>query len=56
MTKRKSRSITQSMFHEVKHNPPKVLRSTRRKFGKERARKQAIAISLSKARRAGARI
>ena len=39
-------------FHEVKHNPPKILARTRRKFGAEDARKQAIAIALSKARKA----
>ena len=38
-------------FHEVKHNPPKILARTRRKFGAADAKKQAIAIALSKARR-----
>lgn len=56
ISKRKSRSIVRAAFHETKHNPPKVLESTRKKFGAERARQQQIAISLSKARRAGARV
>jgi hypothetical protein len=43
-------------FHEVKHNPPKVLAKTRKKSGKKRARKQQIAIALSKARAKGARV
>lgn len=36
-------------FHEVKHNPPKVLAKTKKKKGKAAAKKQAIAIALSKA-------
>ena len=39
--------------HELKHNPPKVLGRTRRKFGKARAEKQRRAILLSKARKRG---
>lgn len=38
-------------FHEVKTNPPKILAKTRRKSGAARARKQAIAIAISKAKR-----
>ena len=41
---------------EIKENPPRVLASTARKFGPERAEKQRVAILLSKARQAGARI
>lgn len=36
-------------FKEVKENPPAVLAKTRRKSGAAQARKQAIAIALSKA-------
>jgi hypothetical protein len=52
----KSRRIVRAAFHELHKNPPKVLKSTRKKFGAERARKQRIAIALSKARRAGAKL
>lgn len=38
---------------EMKANPPKILARTTRKFGKEDAKKQRVAIMLSKARRAG---
>lgn len=38
-------------FHEVKHNPPKILAKTRAKFGAADAKRQAIAITLSKAKR-----
>lgn len=54
--KRKSRSITDRTFGEVFANEPKVVAKTRRKKGAGAARKQKIAIALSKARRAGARI
>lgn len=43
-------------FHEVKKNPPAILAKTRKKSGKEQARKQAVAIALSKARQHGAKI
>lgn len=43
-------------FHEVTTNPPAVVASTRRKFGERRAAKQTVAIALSKARKAGARV
>jgi hypothetical protein len=43
-------------FSEVNDNPPKVVQSTARKFGADRARKQKIAIALSKARKSGAKI
>lgn len=39
--------------HEIKHNPPKILGHTRRKFGAKRAEKQRRAILLSKARNRG---
>ena len=43
-------------FHEVSANEPSVVGKTRAKFGAERAEKQRVAIALSKARAAGARI
>jgi len=52
----KSRSILQSVGRELKQNPPKVLAKTRRKSGAKRANKQRVAILLSKARRAGAKV
>lgn len=36
---------------EMKSNPPRQLKKTAKKFGKKRARKQAVAIMLSKARK-----
>lgn len=39
----------EAAFHEVKHNPPAIVKSTAKKYGKEDARKQGIAIALSKA-------
>ena len=38
-------------FREVKRNEPKIVAKTRRKKGKAAARKQKVAIALSKARR-----
>lgn len=52
----KTASILESVGHELKKNPPKVLAATRRKSGAAQAEKQRRAILLSKARRAGARI
>lgn len=37
--------------HEMKANPPRQLKKTAKKFGKKRARKQAVAIMLDKARK-----
>ena len=48
--------LIQEMGHEVKHNPPAIVKHTARKFGKARAAKQRVAIMLSKARKAGADI
>ena len=58
MAKKKTESQRkiQTAGHEVKKNPPRVLASTRRKFGKRRAEAQRTAIVLNKARAAGARI
>ncbi len=40
-----------SAFREMKHNPPKQLAKTRKKFGAERADKQRVAMAMNKARR-----
>lgn len=42
--------------HEMKMSPPKILAKTRKKSGALAANKQRIAIMLSKARAAGAKI
>lgn len=47
MDKRKAKLAM--AFHEMKHNPPSVLAKTKKKKGANQARKQAIAIALSKA-------
>lgn len=52
----KSDSILQGVGQELKDNPPKILTSTRRKFGPARALKQKRAILLSKARKLGASV
>ena len=49
-------SIVHSAFTEVTENVPKVVQSTAKKFGPARARKQQVAIALSKARRRGANL
>lgn len=54
--KSRTRRILRNVGDELKKNPPKILAKTRRKKGAKRARKQAVAILLSKARRAGADI
>lgn len=46
-----SKEAVGSAFHEVMHNEPKVVAKTRRKKGAKTAHKQAVAISLAKARR-----
>ena len=56
MADEKSRGIIERAGAEIRDNPPKVLAKTRRKKGVAAARKQKIAIMLSKARRAGAKI
>ena len=43
-------------FHEVHANEPKAVAATRRKKGSAAAEKQRVAIALSKARAAGARV
>lgn len=52
----KSRRKVNAAFRELKANPPARVKRTKRKKGKEAARKQTIAIALSKARSKGARI
>lgn len=52
----RSARILEAVGHEIKHNPPKILAHTRKKFGAADAKKQRIAILLSKARREGARV
>jgi len=39
--------------HELKVNPPKIVKHTARRFGRERAERQRKAIMFSKARRGG---
>lgn len=43
--------VMQMSFREVFGNPPAVVERTRRKSGAEAARKQKVAIALSKARK-----
>ena len=49
-------SILESVGSEMKNNPPSILKTTERKFGIARAKKQKTAILLSKARKSGARV
>mgnify|MGYP001605454880 CR=1 FL=1 len=43
-------------FHEVSRNTPKIVKTTQRKKGAVAGRKQEVAIALSKARHAGAKL
>lgn len=52
----KRRAILESVGHELKANPPKILSHTRKKFGAKDAEKQRVAILLNKARKRGANI
>lgn len=52
----KTKSILKKTFGEVFANEPKIVAKTRAKKGEKQAMKQKVAISVSKARRAGARI
>jgi len=54
--KAKSEKIVESAFHEVHHDTPEIVTHTRKKFGKADAERQRVAIALSKARKAGAKI
>lgn len=46
-----SKSSIEKAGHEIKENPPAVVKHTEKKFGKAKARRQKIAIMLSKARK-----
>ena len=50
------KSILESVGHELKVSPPKQLAKTAKKFGAADAKRQRVAILLSKARKAGAKI
>ena len=54
--KTKSKKILSRVGKELKKNPPKILAKTTKKKGKAQAQKQRVAILLSKARKAGAKI
>lgn len=49
MAKTKARKRRDRAFREVFRNPPKRVRFTRREKGKAAARRQKVAIALSKA-------
>lgn len=52
----KTKKILHRVGTEIKERPPRVLATTKRKFGAARAEAQRKAILLSKAREAGAKI
>jgi hypothetical protein len=54
--KTKSKGKVEAAFREMKKNPPAILAKTRAKKGAAAAEKQRVAIGLSKARAAGAKI
>jgi hypothetical protein len=56
MRKSKTRQLVSEAFREVTGNVPARVKQTKRTKGAGAARKQQIAIALSKARKAGARI
>ncbi len=56
MTKKVDKAKLKAAFSEMKKNPPSVLAKTKKKKGAKQAEKQRIAIGLSKARQAGAKI
>lgn len=56
MADENDRGILESVGHELKENPPKVLAKTAKKSGLMRAKKQKVAILLSKARARGAKV
>ncbi len=47
--KQRNKGIFEKVGKEIKNNPPKILEHTREKFGAADAKKQRIAILLSKA-------
>lgn len=54
--KSKTKKVLHAVGMEMKMNPPKILAKTMRKEGKAMMEKQRVAILLSKARKAGAKI
>lgn len=52
----KSNKKVKAAFEEVYSNEPTVVEKTREKKGETQAKKQKVAIALSKARAAGAKI
>lgn len=52
----KTRRLVRNAFREVARNEPRAVKRTRRKKGARAAKKQRIAIALSKARAKGAKI
>lgn len=52
----KSEKKVAAAFHEVSTNEPGIVAHTRAKYGSRRAAKQKVAIALSKARKAGAKV
>jgi hypothetical protein len=50
------RTRVEQAFHEVSENEPAVVAKTRKKKGAAAAKRQKVAIALSKARAAGARV
>lgn len=51
-----SRKLIADAGKEMSDNPPSQLAKTAAKFGPDRAKKQRVAILLSKAKRGGAKI
>jgi len=51
-----SKDKVAAAFHEVSENEPAIVAKTRKKKGPAQARKQKVAIALSKARQAGAKV
>lgn len=53
MAKSDNAETLEGIGQELKFNPPAITEKTRAKYGNDKARKQRIAVLLSKARRAG---
>lgn len=53
---KKAKRLLGKTFGEVFRNPPAIVAKTRRKKGAGAARKQKVAIALSKARKASAKV
>lgn len=51
-----ARGALASAFHELRARPPAVLARTRKQGGPAQANRQRVAIALSKARAAGAKL